>query len=122
MNRITGEETALEATTTTVDHSLPCDAAVTRDTGCLYSRSICITTVIELLAMPKRRFALVIILKFKAHKNNRDDMFFVNCVFENDIFLRIRNVINNCNNMFFVKYVFENVMYILLYHLYQPSY
>ena len=54
-------------------------------------------------------------------------MFFTNCVFENDIFLlflQIYNVINNCDVMFFVNCVFENdmCMYVLLYHLYQPSY
>ena len=48
--------------------------------------------------------------------------FFVNYIFENDIFLRIHNVINNCDVMFFVNYVFENVMYVLLYHLYQSNY
>ena len=50
--------------------------------------------------------------------------FFVNCVFKNDIFLRIHNVINNCDVMFFVNCVFENdmFMYVLLYHLYQSNY
>ena len=78
-------------------------------------------------------------------------MFFINCVFENvmfllflriydvikiivtscflliaylkmSCFLRIHNVINNCDVMFFVNCVFENVMYVLLYHLYQSNY
>ena len=50
--------------------------------------------------------------------------FLLNCVFKNDIFLRIRNVINNYDVMFFVNCVFENnmFMYVLLYHLYQSNY
>ena len=39
-------------------------------------------------------------------------------------FLRIRIAVNNCNVIFFVNCVFENdmFMYVLLYHLYRPSY
>ena len=85
-----------------------------------------------------------------------DDIFFVNCIFENDIillfsriydvikiimmpyfllitylkmtyfyyFLRIRNVINNRDDMFFANCIFENdiFMYILQRRLYQSSY
>ena len=48
----------------------------------------------------------------------------LNCVFKNDIFLRICNVINNYDIMFFDNRVFENdmFMYILQLRLYQPNY
>ena len=50
--------------------------------------------------------------------------FFVNCVFENDMFYYFLQIRNNCDDMFFANYVFENIMfmYILLNHLYQPNY
>ena len=51
-------------------------------------------------------------------------MLLLNCLFKNDIFLPIRNVINNYDDMFFVNCIFENnmFMYVLLYHLYQSNY
>ena len=51
-------------------------------------------------------------------------MFFVDCVFENDMFLLFLRIRNNYDVIFFVNCVFENdiFMYILLYHLYRSNY